>query len=62
MESISTSIPFVITVQYPDEENLDDHTETYLGAFGQYWLYSHQVSVVCGLFRTDSEITGSIKN
>ncbi len=62
IESISTSTPFVITIQYPDEKNLDDHTETYLGAFGQYWLYSHQVTVVCGFFRTDSELAGSNKN
>ena len=61
IESISTSTPFVITIQYPDDENLDDHTETYLGAFGQYWLYSHQVSVVCGCFRIQSDITRSNK-
>jgi hypothetical protein len=62
IESISTSTPFVITIQYPDDENLNEHTETYLGAFGQYWLYSHRISVVLVQCHTDSATAGSIDN
>ena len=62
IESIDTLTPFVISIQYPDDESLDDHTETYIGACGQYWLYSHRVSVVCGCFLIESEITSNKQN
>lgn len=44
VESISTSLPFVITVEYLDEQ-LNTNTKTYLGALGQYWLYSHHIAL-----------------
>ncbi len=56
IESIDTWTPFVISIQYSDAKSLDDHTETYIGAFGQYWLYSHQVSIIFGCFDFRSEV------
>lgn len=53
IESVSTLTPFAISITFSDE-NLNEHSKTYVGAFGQYWLYSHEVSI---LLRTCNDVT-----
>ena len=60
IESMSTLTPFAITIQYSDE-NHDENTKTYVGAFGQYWLYSHKISMVVGCFLMERDITNASK-
>ncbi len=56
IESMSTSTPFLIVIQYGDNKSLNAHSKTYVGAFGLYWLYSHRVTICCGCFRSEIEI------
>jgi hypothetical protein len=57
IDSISTLTPFVITIRYSEVGSLDDHTKSYFGAFGQYWVYSHRITMTFGCFRSETMTT-----
>ena len=46
LEICDTTVPFVIHLDYVEKDPFRFHRETYFGAFGVYWLYSHRIQVV----------------